>query len=606
MRVLKLSTVLLYSSVIAFLTVLLVASFNPGCTNVDLMDMWGQAHTRIYHNWHSVALTIMMSYLIKLHDGFQPVLVLQTLLFTCGILLTLTKHSRALLAVVLLLLVTLSPPVFYWLGFIGVDSFMACWLIFAIGCLYRYKENNSRVFFWLGMAALYLGFATRHNGVFGVVPLLCWVLMPRTWTRIAVIIVVTVGIFIGLNKVTDKIFRVQTEYPEQAGFLYDMAALSVRTGTMLVPPEFQRPGVSISMIQKQLDPYNDGWLFWGPDSVIALTWDPAKVRHLETSWMKAVLTHPVPYLAWRTDYFSKYLGLSAIELEPVIESCIVPNNLGLVPVESRLHLWTMDRGRAIDQSILFRPYLYLAILLVFIVQGIWARRPDRAWIAASGFCYSLAYFVFGQSANFRLACFTVFITMLLIARVVAERVGSRLKKPSSNLATTATWQFVVSGLILVALVEVVHLARPLDTVLAGKAVFRNGDFETGSLAPWAPFEEVHASVTPEDKHAGNYGLAESEDAGSVYQDITGLEPGKRYRIMAWVSASPGATAPAQIAVWDPAANVASYSGAIIPNSNWQPVEMSTAAKSGALRIHLFREPGSGTVYWDDVHVYEEQ
>ncbi len=604
MRVLKLSTALLYLSVIAFLTVLVVASFNPGCMNVDTMDMWGQAHNRIYHNWHSVALTIMMTYLIKLHDGFQPVIVLQTILFASGILLTIRKYSRPLLGAALLLIVSLSPAVFYWLGFVGVDSFMACWLIFATGCLYRYKDDNSRLFFWLGIAGLYFGFASRHNGVFAVIPLLVWALMPRAWTRIALLVLITAIIFVGLNKLTDAIFNVKTEYPEQAGFLYDMAALSVRTDTMLVPPEFQKPGVPIAKIQEKLDPYNDGWLFWGPESVINLTGDPAPIRHLETSWIKAVVAHPAAYLTWRTGFFWRYLGLSSIELEPVIDSCIVPNDVGLVSIESRLHSWVMRRALPIEQSILFRPYLYMAILLIFAMQGIWVKRWDRVCIAASGIFYSLGYAIFGQTANFRLACFTVFVTMLVIARLIAELAGSRLAKKTPAASTSAALYLLVSAAMLVALFEVIHLARPLDLVQAGSVVSSNMGFESGEMAPWKRYEEVQASIVSDYKHSGSHGLAESDEAGSVYQDVTGLEAGKRYRIVAWVSGSPAATAPARITVWDPASNAVSFSEDVIPSSNWQPVEITVrGSTSGTLRIHLFRRPGSGTVYWDDVHIY---
>lgn len=86
-----------------------------------------------------------------------------------------------------------------------------------------------------------------------------------------------------------------------------------------------------------------------------------------------------------------------------------------------------------------------------------------------------------------------------------------------------------------------------------------------------------------------------------------MEPGKKYRIVAWVSASPGAKAPVQIAVFDPVVNVASFSESLVPQPGWhtqkQPV---TASASGIMRIHLFRQQGSGTVYWDDVQIYEER
>ena len=68
-------------------------------------------------------------------------------------------------------------------------------------------------------------------------------------------------------------------------------------------------------------------------------------------------------------------------------------------------------------------------------------------------------------------------------------------------------------------------------------------------------------------------------------DVHGSEPGRRYPIAVWVSAFPGATATAHIVVWDLVANVASH--------------------SEILRVHLFRELGSGTLYCD-VRIYEEK
>lgn len=377
---------------------------------------------------------------------------------------------------------------------------------------------------------------------------------------------------------------------------------------MLIPPEFQKPGISLEMVQKALDPFNDGWLFWGPVSVIKLTTNPGDMEILERAWARDVLTHPGTYLRWRWEVFGTYVGLARTELEPFIESCIVPNGLGLAPVESRLHVWVMSHLHPIGQSIVFRPYLYLSILLIFIIQGIWLKRWDTAWIAFSGLSYSLAYFVFGQSSNFRLAVFSAFVALLLIARLVAERAGKdEIARSKAPTVSSAVWYAVLSVAILLALFKVVRLARPLDVVLAGTAAFSNTDFESGTLAPWSPFQEVHASVISDHPHDGKYDLAESDGAGSVYQDVSGLEPGGRYLITAWVSASPGASAPVQIAVFDPVANVASYSESLIPHPVWQPLKQSvTASSAGTLRIHLFRQQGSGTVYWDDVHIYDER
>ena len=142
-----------------------------------------------------------------------------------------------------------------------------------------------------------------------------------------------------------------------------------------------------------------------------------------------------------------------------------------------------------------------------------------------------------------------------------------------------------------------------DSTSGPENSLRNGGFEDGTVAPWTPFQAVHVGVTGSRAHSGTYSLAESDASGSVYQDIQGLEPGERCTITAWGSASRGATATAQIAVYDPVANHAAYSPPVVPGTEWQPFAYSVAVTSkGTLRIHLFRNSGAGTIYWDDVHI----
>ncbi len=95
--------------------------------------------------------------------------------------------------------------------------------------------------------------------------------------------------------------------------------------------------------------------------------------------------------------------------------------------------------------------------------------------------------------------------------------------------------------------------------------------------------------------------------GSVYQDVTSLEPGATYTVSAWVSASSGATAPAQLTIYDPSANVASSSPFVTVGQGWQNISQSfTAGREGTARLHLLRGPGSGTIYWDDIHISREK
>jgi len=130
----------------------------------------------------------------------------------------------------------------------------------------------------------------------------------------------------------------------------------------------------------------------------------------------------------------------------------------------------------------------------------------------------------------------------------------------------------------------------------------NPGFEDANVAPWST-NGVDASVTNSHAHSGTYSLIETGGAGTVYQDINGLQPGARYTVSAWVSADPGAAPTAQLTIYNPSDNTAVSSPAIRCDPGWQQLSRSfIVGREGAIRIHLARGAGAGAVYWDDVHI----
>ena len=129
----------------------------------------------------------------------------------------------------------------------------------------------------------------------------------------------------------------------------------------------------------------------------------------------------------------------------------------------------------------------------------------------------------------------------------------------------------------------------------------NPGFEDGDTSPWST-NGTKAAVSTVTAHSGKHSLAES-GAGTVYQDINGLEPGATYTLSAWVSTPTGAGTKAQIIVYNPSDNTSASSPAVSTNPSWQLLSRSfTVGREGAIRIHLARGPGDGTVHWDDVHI----
>ena len=129
----------------------------------------------------------------------------------------------------------------------------------------------------------------------------------------------------------------------------------------------------------------------------------------------------------------------------------------------------------------------------------------------------------------------------------------------------------------------------------------NPGLEDGQIAPWSN-NGVEANVSAAHSHSGTYSLAET-GSGTVFQDINGLEPGRHYTLSGWVSCSPGEPTTTQLSVYNPTDNTATSSPAVTCDPSWQQLSRSfTVGGEGAVRIHLGRGPGAGTVYWDDIHI----
>ena len=132
----------------------------------------------------------------------------------------------------------------------------------------------------------------------------------------------------------------------------------------------------------------------------------------------------------------------------------------------------------------------------------------------------------------------------------------------------------------------------------------NGDFEAGSLSGWtvwSPDPGFSPTTSQQGPHGGRFSLAEATP-GIVYQGIGGLTPGRSYLVSAWVTASAGANAPAKLFVHNTEGPNASRT-IVTPTSKWQRLSLLyTADATGNLGIHLQRQSGLGTLYWDDVRV----
>ncbi|MGH9343977.1 MAG: hypothetical protein ACRD19_09480, partial [Terriglobia bacterium] len=193
------------------------------------------------------------------------------------------------------------------------------------------------------------------------------------------------------------------------------------------------PYTSLPRIREELNVYNASPLYFSPQNACKLfVEDPAANHRLATAWVEAIAHHPVLFFRWRFRVLKALLGLNSAMLQPYLVPCIVHNTQHITLVRSAFHRWVMGRLAIVAQSPIFRPYVYLIVLLLICGFGIWRKRRDLVLISAAGSFYILGYFIVSPGGVFRYICASVFITLVLWARIAAEWIEKRYPNASAE------------------------------------------------------------------------------------------------------------------------------------------------------------------------------
>lgn len=411
---------------------IVILAFNPGCLNEDAIDQYEQAVVRHYVDWHPATMSILWSYLLRLYDGIQSMLSFSVIAFSVGLAMIVQAARQTWVKALIFFGVIAVPPVFAFLGMVVKDTVMGTLLVLGIGAYYSYRAKRNWISLSIALIAMYLACAVRQNGIIMVSPILCllfWEYLIPRGKKYAILLVpfmtlVTVLGFFGLLKLTIFVYDVAPGHPEQGVMLYDLAALSTRSGRLLAPAEFILPGTTVNEIRAELDPFNAGDLFWGGQRIYTFQNSSTAMKDLRSTWLRAIWDRPIAYLRWRTTVFETFAGLEDQILQPFIESCIVPNSAGLKVADTQVHRAVTAYLMFFANSLLFRLFFYLLLLLATVGYGIWRRRADLIVIGASAFLYATAYFFLICQSTFRFASPSVLVAIVLVARILSEGVIS--------------------------------------------------------------------------------------------------------------------------------------------------------------------------------------
>lgn len=426
---------------IIFGVLLVTVSFYPGYLSFDSLEQLKQARSGMFTDWHPP----LMSFIWYLFDRIMPgpvgMLLFHNLMFWSGLALFISQFiNHKLLATIIIFSIGFSPPVIALLGTIWKDVGLASALLLAVALLCCAQQTGRKSYWLAALLPLFYGLSVRHNGVFAVFPLAIWTGFLACnqlrgqflWaTQKPAVLAIVLGLLILMLLVVSSqiinrgLIQGRKTYVIQTLLLHDLAAISIAQDQLYIPT-YASKGVNLEELRTIYTPREVVPLFCcnsAPHHLI-MTNNEVNVLQLEKAWLNAIASHPKSYLTHRIAVFKALLGIGQNTVCLPFQSGIDPNSLGLIVRPSRLNralAWRLER---LHDSLLFRGWLYLTLLIgLLLVAALPGLRQNKAIVislGSSGMLYALTYFFIAPTCDFRMYWWTVVVTLILPVPIFAS------------------------------------------------------------------------------------------------------------------------------------------------------------------------------------------
>lgn len=324
---------------------LLWVVFFPGLMSTDSMVQYGEALTGQYRDWHPPLMSILLHLVLVLRGGLGTLMLAQCLAGAFGVR-ALVRSALAFfqgdrlpagrvawlsLAVLLLLLVPVTPVAFYLMTFwkdVWAMVFLL-WMTALLLDLHRLGPSPGRLLAIAVLAAA-LGLV-RHNAVV-VLPLIgvaVWAAVRRRLGRPAAAAwaVAPLALFLAAEPLIDHAFAVEKHHPESQVMVLDLVGLCAADRAACprwLPWTWAHvldPGALAAY-----RPGDVGFIYWDQPPHV----DPAMgddYPRLRAEYLAAVRAHPEMFARVKVEAFETLLGRRKTEY--FIHQSIVWNPYGL-------------------------------------------------------------------------------------------------------------------------------------------------------------------------------------------------------------------------------------------------------------------------------------
>lgn len=388
-------------AVLGFVVALLLV--HPGQYSFDAATQLWQARTGQFWNTTPVAMPLTWSLLLALGGDASSLLVLNLALYWCGLgLCAAALRGSAAWRSVAMLVIGLLPLTLLQLGHLLSDAHLAAVLACACGLVVHAATRGRRWSAWCAAILIVYAGCIRHNAILAtllLMPALAVLLAPRRARAIfvAALLVLTFATSFALDRVF--VDERRTVWPSIA--LWDLAALSVASGELLLPPFSHGPGLDVAELVETgaFNPASNTFLFARSRSGMKSglekghEYTPEQLAAIRAAWFEAVLRHPLAHAKHRLRTFALMAGFEVggrrgipyfIEYHPWADNPPAPAPLAAAVHTRFLNFGERLRGNGFWSSAW--PSLLLASLALVVA---WRRRGQSTARLAGLFAASL-------------------------------------------------------------------------------------------------------------------------------------------------------------------------------------------------------------------------
>lgn len=424
--------------------------YYPGLLNWDSVAQLTQARSGLYDDWHPPLLTYAWGLLDRVWPGTAAILIVNLALLSLGVFLILRSFFRPVPAAVVASLILLSPPILGVAGMIAKDATLLGFFALTVGLTLTAERAGlgkaaTAALLAAALACLVVVQLSRHNalpltGLAGYAVLRAGLRSFRpNWdgrrpirrhlALLGTAFALFAAVALSVSAIGRHLLHAQEGFPYQHILIYDLAALSIKTGTLRLDPEVFPPQ-DLAELERT---------FTG-ESVVVLP-----IREIETKehvddvarqWIGAIKAHPQSYLAARYRLFHQLIGLPGYRV--VTPFFKLPDNasLDLSVANPRLNRLMVAYLDVFADSIVDRAWVYGLAIIAGIAVLLGGPRPNRpegsatlAIMGVAALLYTAPYFVIAPSSEFRYVA-PVVLSGMLIAAVAIRQAAVRRRPPS--------------------------------------------------------------------------------------------------------------------------------------------------------------------------------